>query len=64
LLNASAGTDILVNKRKVAELYLIGENLTNRAYLSHLSRLKYLGDRGVSNMGRNITMKLVIPITL
>ena len=42
--------------------------LLNRAYQSHLSRLKYTdinhvtGRQGVYNMGRNVTFKLVIPI--
>jgi iron complex outermembrane receptor protein len=68
LLNLSAGTDILFNHRKVAELYVTANNLLNRAYQSHLSRLKYAdinmvtGRQGVYNMGRNVTFKLVIPI--
>ena len=70
LLNFSAGTDLLLHGRKMAELYLTVQNLTNRAYQSHLSRLKYTdinvvtGHQGVYNMGRNITMKLVIPLKL
>ena len=68
LLNLSAGTDLLVHGRKVCSLYLIGDNLTNKAYQSHLSRLKYLdtnpvtGRQGVFNMGRNVCVKLVVPI--
>lgn len=68
LLNLSAGTDLMVGKRKVAELYLTADNLLNRAYQSHLSRLKYTdinaatGRMGVYNMGRNIVMKVVIPL--
>jgi iron complex outermembrane receptor protein len=68
LLNLSAGTDILFNHRKVAELYVTANNLLNRAFQSHLSRLKYAdinmvtGRQGVYNMGRNVTFKLVIPI--
>ena len=64
LLSASAGTDLLIGGRKAAELYLIGENLTNRAYQSHLSRLKYLDGGGVCNMGRNMTLKLIVPLAL
>jgi len=54
----------------VAELYVTANNLLNRAYQNHLSRLKYLdvneatGRRGVYNMGRNVTVKLVIPILM
>ena len=49
-------------------MYISGENLTNKAYQNHLSRLKYTdvnvvtGRRGVFNMGRDFTLKLVIPI--
>ena len=60
LINAQVGTDVLYKKRKIAEVYLIGENLTNRAYHSHLSRLKYLGDRGYCEMGRNVVAKIII----
>ena len=70
LLSLSAGTDILVKGRKVAELYVTADNLLDKAYQNHLSRLKYAdentvtGRRGVFNMGRNITFKLVIPIQI
>ena len=68
LLNLSAGTDVMIRKKKVAELYLTAENLLNRAYQNHLSRLKYTdinvatGRMGVYNMGRNVVMKLVVPL--
>jgi iron complex outermembrane receptor protein len=70
LVNLSAGTDLTWNGRKFAELYVTADNLLNRAYQNHLSRLKYsdinrvTGRQGVYNMGRNVTFKLVIPITL
>lgn len=70
LLNASAGTDILWKGRRVASVYITGSNLTNKAYQSHLSRLKYAdknqatGRTGVYNMGRNIGFKLVVPIDI
>ncbi|MBO4431473.1 MAG: TonB-dependent receptor [Bacteroidaceae bacterium] len=68
LLNFSLGTDLMIRKRKVAELYLTADNLLNRAYQNHLSRLKYTdinvatGRMGVYNMGRNVVMKVVVPI--
>lgn len=68
LLNLSAGTDVQIGKRKIAELYITADNLLNCAYQNHLSRLKYAdmntvtGRRGVFNMGRNITFKIVVPI--
>ena len=68
LLNLSAGTDLMIRKKKVAELYVTADNLFNRAYQSHLSRLKYTdvnvatGRMGVYNMGRNVVMKVVVPL--
>ena len=68
LLSLSAGTDIQVKGKKIAEFYVTADNLLDKAYQSHLSRLKYAdvnvvtGRRGVYNMGRNITFKVVIPI--
>ena len=70
LLNLSAGTDLNIRQKKVAGLYVTAENLLNRAYQNHLSRLKYCdvnsqtGRQGVYNMGRNIVFKAVIPIDL
>ena len=70
LLSLSAGTDLNIHKRKVAEIYVTAENLLNRAYQNHLSRLKYCdinnatGRQGVYNMGRNVVFKLIIPIEL
>lgn len=68
LLNLSAGTDIMYRGRRLASIAVIADNLTNKAYQSHLSRLKMAavnvvtGRRGVYNMGRNITFKLTIPL--
>ena len=70
LLSLSAGSDIQVKGRKVAELYVTADNLLDKAYQNHLSRLKYAdvnaatGRRGVFNMGRNITFKIVVPLFL
>ena len=69
LFGASAGTQILHNGNVVATISIIGDNLFDKAYQSHLSRLKYAsenpvtGRMGVFNMGRNFTVKLDIPIT-
>lgn len=68
LFNLSVGTDLMVCGRKVAELYVMADNLLNRAYQNHLSRLKYTdlnaatGRMGVYNIGRNVVMKLVVPL--
>ena len=70
LLSLSAGTDVQIKGKKIAEFYITADNLLNKAYQNHLSRLKYTdenvvtGRRGVYNMGRNITFKIVVPIAL
>ena len=58
LLGASAGTDIVIGGKTRLSLYLIGSNLTDEAYMPHLSRLKYIG---IANMGRNLSFKVVVP---
>ena len=62
LLSLTAGTDIRYKNRRLASVYLTGQNLTNRAYQSHLSRLKYAEGPGICNMGRSLNIKLVVPI--
>ena len=68
LLGLSAGTDVLIKGKKIAELTLIVDNLADVCYQDHLSRLKYAdfnvatGRRGVFNMGRNFVFKLTVPI--
>ena len=53
----------------MATILLAVNNLTDKAYQSHLSRLKYAdvnpvsGRRGVFNMGRNFIMKVAIPLS-
>ena len=65
LLDISAGTDIYLRHKKLAEIFLCVDNLLDRAYQSHLSRLKYAdvnkltGRVGVFNPGRNMTLRLV-----
>ena len=68
LLGASIGTQVKHKGKVVANVSIIGDNLLDKAYQSHLSRLKYAdenavtGRTGVFNMGRNITLKLDIPL--
>jgi len=70
LFNASIGGDIVSKKKTICSIYLSGTNLTDIAYQSHLSRLKYAainevtGRTGVFNMGRNISIKLIVPVDL
>lgn len=70
LFNAGIGTDFVVRNRTYFSIYLTVNNLTDVAYQSHLSRLKYgpenfaSGRSGVYNMGRNISVKLLLPFDL
>ena len=49
---------------------LTADNLTNRAYQNHLSRLKYAaenpvtGRQGIFNMGRSFGIKVMVPLRL
>jgi iron complex outermembrane receptor protein len=69
LLNASAGTDIHGKGKTLFSLYLAVQNITGKTYQNHLSRLKYTdanettGRTGVFGMGRNFSVKLLVPIT-
>ena len=67
LLSAGFGVDIQGFKRKdFMHLYFSADNLTNVAYQSHLSRLKYApenvatGRNGIYNMGRNMSVKMIL----
>ena len=69
LLNAGIGTSIKgFGKKDFWNLFINAENLANVAYQNHLSRLKYAPINmatnriGVFNMGRNISLKLIVNI--
>lgn len=68
LLDLGAGTDFVIHKKTMFSLYISANNLTDMAYQSHLSRLKYTGINystgrtGIFNEGRNISFKLLIPL--
>lgn len=68
LLNAGVGSDIMNRKKILFSLYLSATNITDVAYQSHLSRLKYTdenlvtGRSGVYSMGRNFSIKLNVPL--
>jgi len=69
LLGASVGTQVKRKGKVVANISIIADNLLDRAYQSHLSRLKYAdenvvtGRMGVFNMGRNFTFKVDFPLS-
>lgn len=67
LLSAGIGANIKgFNRKDFLSLYLSGENLTDLAYQNHLSRIKYApenlatGRNGIFNMGRNLSVKLIM----
>jgi iron complex outermembrane receptor protein len=69
LFNAGAGTDVADSKGKTLfSVFVTANNLFDVAYQSHLSRLKYAdinyttGRRGVFNMGRTVSVKVVVPL--
>jgi iron complex outermembrane receptor protein len=71
LFNAGAGADLLNKKGKVVlSINILADNITDLAYQSHLSRLKYFepypdnptGRKGIYNMGRNVSFKLIVPL--
>ncbi len=68
IFRLGAGLDIVKNGRKAFSVNVMAENLTDVAYQSHLSRLKYTGynfvtnRQGVFNMGRNFSVKVLVPL--
>lgn len=68
LLNAGIGSDLRINKKKICSFHLSLNNVLDKTYQSHLSRLKYFGENeltgrtGVFNMGRNFTARIIIPL--
>ena len=68
LFNAGAGADILSNGRTTCQIFLLCSNLFNTAYMDYMSRFKYYPvnyatDRvGVFNMGRNLSIKVLVPL--
>jgi iron complex outermembrane receptor protein len=67
LVNASANTNIKYGKHGNLQVQAQINNLFDKAYQSHLSRLKYFeyysqstnGSSGIYNMGRNICVKFI-----
>ncbi len=69
LLSAGIGTDFTNKaKRTIFSVYISAQNITDVAYQNQQNRLKYLGvnqatgRQGVYNMGRNISIKVMIPL--
>lgn len=73
LVNAGMGTDIINRKGgTILSVTILTNNIFNKAYQSHLSRLKYFeeypgnftGHNGIYNMGRNIGLNITIPVNV
>jgi iron complex outermembrane receptor protein len=70
LFNLGLGTDITGKGKTLCSCYVSINNLTDVTYQSHLSRLKYTdmnystNRAGIFNMGRNISIKLIIPVNI
>jgi iron complex outermembrane recepter protein len=70
LFNVGVGSDICAKKRTVCTFIMTINNVTDVAYQSSMSRLKYTdpnnvtGRIGVFNMGRTVSFKLIIPIDI
>jgi iron complex outermembrane receptor protein len=80
LFDAGVGFDVLSsNGKKLFNFQILGSNITDIGYQSHLSRLKYMDfyinragepvnhtgpGSGIYNMGRNISFKINIPLNI
>lgn len=73
LLDAGLGFDVVTKKNKtLCSINVAASNLTDVAYQSNMSRLKYFdnypnnqtGRSGIYNMGRNFSFKLIIPLDI
>ena len=70
LFNISAGMDLHIFGHNCIELTLSCQNLFDKVYQPHLSRLKYTdvnpvtGRQGISAMGRNFCIKVSIPVDI
>ena len=70
LFNLSAGMDLHIFGHNCIELTFSCQNLFDKSYQPHLSRLKYVdtgsltGRQGISAMGRNFCFKVSVPIDI
>ena len=71
LFSFGAGSDILTSRgTKLCSVYLLFNNIFNTTYMDYMSRFKYYPANfavnpvrvGVYNMGRNLSVKLVLPL--
>jgi iron complex outermembrane recepter protein len=68
IFDAGAGGDIISKGKMICQVFLICNNIFNTAYMDYMSRFKYYpvnyatGRVGVFNMGRNLSIKLLVPL--
>lgn len=68
LISAGVGGDIVSKERTVCSIYVTCTNLFDTPYMDYMSKFKYYpvnyttGRVGVFNMGRNISIKLLLPL--
>jgi iron complex outermembrane recepter protein len=68
LFNTAIGGEVLRKGNPLFSIYLSANNVFDKSYQNHLSRLKYApennltGRQGVYNMGRNFGLKVNVPI--
>lgn len=68
LFSAGLGGTIISKDREFCKIYLICNNLFNTGYIDYMSRFKYnpvnytTGRVGVFNMGRNFSIKVLVPL--
>jgi iron complex outermembrane receptor protein len=65
------GTKVITKKgNDLFSIYFSVNNVFDKAYQNHLSRLKYAaenevtGRRGVFGMGRNFSLKIIVPLVI
>ena len=70
LFNLGAGIDVPNGKKATLfSIYITANNLFDKAYQNHLSRLKYAalneatGRTGIFNLGRNVSFKIIVPLS-
>ncbi|NDC40045.1 MAG: TonB-dependent receptor [Chitinophagia bacterium] len=70
LLNVGAGTQIMSHGKPVCSLYLNVNNLLDESYTDYMSRFRFVQNanangttsRFVNNMGRNVSIKVAVPL--
>lgn len=69
LLNIGLGADIIANGKKTCSVFINVDNITDLSYTDYMSRFKYVintvngqQQKYVNNMGRNISIKVIVPL--